>query len=297
MALKARYTVVDGEVIAEKRSGVRHQLVPDPLGSTIALLDNTQTQTDTFTYWPYGEEQSRTGTTATPLRFVGTLGYYRDSSTKSYVRARFYSSVVARFLTQVGLEEQLGGEHPYGYAMNNPTNYVDPSGLGPPPHPPVFIPSSTCGGCFAQIKMVYFFTYNHFCHHYYAHCTMCCILSRSYGETCANISQHDQIVHGGTGYSGKSDPNHDANWGRWHGCNAGKAIARDPSKNSMPCAAACLEKGSGFPWPTDGDPNYYPFKLSITQNCAQYLKDPTPFADPNPGCYMGQQQRRPCPNI
>jgi len=72
MALKARYTVVDGEVIAEKRSGVRHQLVPDPLGSTIALLDNTQTQTDTFTYWPYGEEQSRTGTTATP-GVVGTI--------------------------------------------------------------------------------------------------------------------------------------------------------------------------------------------------------------------------------
>ena len=30
--MKTRYTVLDGEIIAEKRSGVRKQYVPDPLG-------------------------------------------------------------------------------------------------------------------------------------------------------------------------------------------------------------------------------------------------------------------------
>jgi len=131
MALKARYTVVDGEVIAEKRSGVRHQLVPDPLGSTMALLDNTQTQTDTFTYWPYGEEQSRTGTTATPLRFVGTLGYYRDSSTKTYVRARYLSTQQGRWLTQDPIGFDSGDFNLYRYAENTPVNFQDPSGLIP----------------------------------------------------------------------------------------------------------------------------------------------------------------------
>ena len=48
MAMKARYTVIDGEIIAEKRNGVRRLYVPDPLGSTVALVDNTQVQTDTF---------------------------------------------------------------------------------------------------------------------------------------------------------------------------------------------------------------------------------------------------------
>ncbi|GAB4453130.1 MAG: hypothetical protein OHK0029_05310 [Armatimonadaceae bacterium] len=59
------YTVVNGRVLSEKRNGVRRQYVPDPLGSTTALLDNTQTKTDTFSYYPYGEEASRTGTTPT----------------------------------------------------------------------------------------------------------------------------------------------------------------------------------------------------------------------------------------
>src|ERR1051326_1221008 len=84
-----RYTTVNGEVIAEKRGGVRKLYVPDPLGSTVALLDNTQAQTDTFSYWPYGEVRTRTGTTATPFQFVGTEGYYRDSDTKIFVRARY----------------------------------------------------------------------------------------------------------------------------------------------------------------------------------------------------------------
>ena len=66
------YTNFDGEIVAEERNGVTRQYVPDPLGSTVALLDNTQAKTDTFSYWPYGEERTRTGTTPTPFQFVGT---------------------------------------------------------------------------------------------------------------------------------------------------------------------------------------------------------------------------------
>jgi len=65
-----RYTVIDGEILSENRAGVKRDYVPDPLGSTLALLDSTQTQTDTFSYYPYGEVASRTGTTATPFQYV-----------------------------------------------------------------------------------------------------------------------------------------------------------------------------------------------------------------------------------
>ncbi|GDX40647.1 hypothetical protein LBMAG21_09390 [Armatimonadota bacterium] len=37
------YTVFDGEVTSEYRNGVLKSYVVDPLGSTIALIDNTQT--------------------------------------------------------------------------------------------------------------------------------------------------------------------------------------------------------------------------------------------------------------
>ena len=82
--------MLDGEIVSENRNGVIRDYVPDALGSTVALLDNTQTITDTFSYFPSGTVASRTGTTATPFQFVGTKGYHADSSGKTYVRARVY---------------------------------------------------------------------------------------------------------------------------------------------------------------------------------------------------------------
>ena len=42
---------------------------------------------------------------------------------------RPYMAGTARFLTAARLAEQLGGEHPYAYALDNPVTYTDPSGL------------------------------------------------------------------------------------------------------------------------------------------------------------------------
>ncbi|WKZ79022.1 MAG: hypothetical protein QY327_06675 [Fimbriimonadaceae bacterium] len=44
---------------------------------------------------------------------------------------RPYMAGLGRFLTEARLAERLGGEHPYAYAMDNPTTYVDPDGLRP----------------------------------------------------------------------------------------------------------------------------------------------------------------------
>ena len=82
MAMKVVYTVVNGRVLSENRAGVKRDYVADSLGSTVALLDNTQAKTDTFTYWPYGEVKTRIGTTPTPFQYVGGWGYYRDSASR-----------------------------------------------------------------------------------------------------------------------------------------------------------------------------------------------------------------------
>lgn len=104
-----RYTTIDGEVIAEKRNGVRKLYVPDPLGSTVALLDNTQTQTDTFTYWPYGEVRTRNGTTPTPFQFAGAQGYYSDATGRAYIRTRYLHLQKGRWLTPdpIGFQEEI----------------------------------------------------------------------------------------------------------------------------------------------------------------------------------------------
>ena len=132
MAMKVCYTVANGRILSENRGGVKRDYVPDPLGSTVALLDNTQTITDTFNYWPYGDIQSRTGTTPTPFQFVGTKGCYKDSAsinTKTYVRARHYDVAKARWLTQDPIGFDGGDWNLYRYGRNSPKTWIDPSGL------------------------------------------------------------------------------------------------------------------------------------------------------------------------
>jgi RHS repeat-associated protein len=127
-----RYTTVSGEIIAEKRNGVRSCYVPDPLGSTRALLDSTQTQTDTFEYWPYGETQASTGDSTTRFRFVGTAGYVSDPLDRTYVRARHYSRSRGMWYSQdpIWIVEYLTTL--YHYCHNSPTSETDPLGLIPP---------------------------------------------------------------------------------------------------------------------------------------------------------------------
>jgi RHS repeat-associated protein len=140
MPMKVRYTVANGEIIAEKRNGVRRTYVPDPLGSTVALLDNNQQKTDTFSYWPYGEVKTRTGNTPTPFQYVGTLGYYRDSTGRTYVRARHYQQRYGRWMA---VDPEWPDEKPYAYVDDNPalatdrtgTHRVNPCSCGLPLNP------------------------------------------------------------------------------------------------------------------------------------------------------------------
>jgi len=78
MAMTARYTVINGEIISEQRGSSRRTYVPDANGNTVALVDDTGTVTDTFSYWPYGEVKTRTGSTPAPFRFGGVRGWYTN---------------------------------------------------------------------------------------------------------------------------------------------------------------------------------------------------------------------------
>jgi RHS repeat-associated protein len=126
MPMKARYTSFSGRVVREDRGGTVRDYGRDTLGSTAALYDEAGNRTDEFHYWPYGEVRSQTGSSATPLTFVGTLGYYADSARRYYVRARVYRADLGRWTT---FDPLWPGESAYGYAGGNPASRVDPLGL------------------------------------------------------------------------------------------------------------------------------------------------------------------------
>src|SRR5579863_709759 len=128
MALKVRYTVVNGEVLSENRGGTIRDYVPDPLGSTVALLDSTQTQQSTFSYWPFGEVKASSGSTVTPFQYVGTAGYYRDSASKTYVRARYLDTQKGRWLTEDPIGLDGGDANLFRYVSNNPMGFTDSLG-------------------------------------------------------------------------------------------------------------------------------------------------------------------------
>src|SRR5471030_1586651 len=101
MAMSVTYTSINGQIVYENRNGVQRHYVADTQGSTIALMDDTGTITDTYEYWPFGEIRNHTGTSTTPFTYGGTIGYYQETfGSFFYVRARFLRQMLARWQSQ-----------------------------------------------------------------------------------------------------------------------------------------------------------------------------------------------------
>ena len=89
--------------------------------------------TDTYAITPYGETVAHTGPTNNPFTFQGALGVMEEGSTGLYyMRARYYDSVTARFLSRDPAPSLTpGGMNPYQFALGDPIQDADPSGLQP----------------------------------------------------------------------------------------------------------------------------------------------------------------------
>jgi RHS repeat-associated protein len=99
----------------------------DQLESTRLLTDQAGNIAATYTYEAYGNLNSHTGASDTPLRWNGQ---YQDSETGLYyLRARYHDPATSQFLTR----DPIGAvtQQPYAYAAANPVNLRDPSGLAP----------------------------------------------------------------------------------------------------------------------------------------------------------------------
>jgi hypothetical protein len=186
---------------------------------------------------------------------------------------RNYMAGVGLFLSRAGFAQQQDGEHPYGYANNNPVTYIDPDGVDPKlgDPPPCLTPeqcgqiagvgpgsgsvigvifANCCADCARSIHDTWSqqggkLTWYHECNHMFVHCISCCFLTRNAGDSCASVAQslQDRLSKGHHSYplgpGGSSQC-------RTQGCDSG--IAGAGSKQS--CFDYCISK-----WPFDGGPN------------------------------------------
>ena len=104
----------------------------DNRGSTIAITDMNGTVTDTFAYDTYGKCISRTGTSTVIFGYNGRDGVITDRNGLIYMRARYYSPEMRRFINADIVAGEIANGitlNRYAYANGNPVAFVDPMGL------------------------------------------------------------------------------------------------------------------------------------------------------------------------
>ena len=104
----------------------------DCRGSTIAITDASGNITDTFAYDTYGKLISRTGTSKVIFGYNGRDGVVTDTNGLIYMRARYYSPEMKRFINADIVAGQISNAitlNRFAYANDNPAMNVDPTGL------------------------------------------------------------------------------------------------------------------------------------------------------------------------
>ena len=104
----------------------------DCRGSTIAITDASGNITDTFAYDTYGKLLTRTGTNTVIFGYNGRDGVVTDDNGLIYMRARYYSPDMKRFINADVIAGAISNAitlNRFAYANGNPVSFVDPFGL------------------------------------------------------------------------------------------------------------------------------------------------------------------------
>ncbi len=104
--------------------GVR-SLLPDALGSTIALGDGTGTLQTQYTYEPFGMTTQTGAASTSSYKYTGRED---DGSGLMYYRARYYQPRLQRFIAEDPIGFQGRNINLYEYANGNPVLFRDPIG-------------------------------------------------------------------------------------------------------------------------------------------------------------------------
>ena len=103
----------------------------DSRGSTIALSDVAENLTDTYAYDTFGNLANNQGTTGNPFKYVGRYGVMDEGNGLNFIRARYYSPEIGRFIEKdllTGNDRDSQSLNRYIYTLNNPVMFIDISG-------------------------------------------------------------------------------------------------------------------------------------------------------------------------
>ncbi len=101
----------------------------DATGSTSELIDPTGTVLNTYAYDPFGISLTQSETVPdNPFQYVGQYGVMHEANGLEFMRARFYSPTLGRFLAEDPLGIGGGDLNLYSYCSNDAVNWNDPNG-------------------------------------------------------------------------------------------------------------------------------------------------------------------------
>ena len=93
------------------------------------MTDSSGQVLNTYSYLPYGELRSASGSAANPFTFLGKFGASRDGGGLIDDGAREYAPALGRFTSRDPIPRL--GTNPYTYSANDPVDLFDANGLDP----------------------------------------------------------------------------------------------------------------------------------------------------------------------
>ena len=119
-------------LIGEEKLGCFKTYHFDMRGSTVAITDMCGNVIDTFKYDTYGKVTEHIGNSFVIFGYNGRDGVVTDKNGLIYMRARYYSPVMKRFVNADILHGTISDStslNRYSYVNGNPVSFVDPFGL------------------------------------------------------------------------------------------------------------------------------------------------------------------------
>ncbi|MFL6386552.1 MAG: kelch repeat-containing protein [Terriglobales bacterium] len=116
------------EIFARTTSSGTYGVLQDNLHSTLALTDGTGAIQASYTYGPFGATSITGLTGINPFQFNGREN---EGNGLYFYRARYYNSVLGRFISEDPIGFNGHDLNLYAYVGDSPQNFTDPSGKNP----------------------------------------------------------------------------------------------------------------------------------------------------------------------